>query len=56
MTPLTSQEKITFRSSNRKVAKVGKDGKIEALKKGKTVITVRSGAKVVKIKVKVKKK
>ena len=56
VTPLTSQEKITFRSSNRKVAKVGKDGKIEALKKGKTVITVRSGAKVVKIKVKVKKK
>ncbi len=56
VTPLTSQEKITFRSSNKKVAKVGKDGKIEALKTGKTVITVRSGAKVVKIKVKVKKK
>ncbi len=56
VTPLTSQEKITFRSSNRKVAKVGKDGKIEALKTGRTVITVRSGAKVVKIKVKVKKK
>ena len=56
VTPLTSQEKITLRSSNRKVAKVGKDGKIEALKTGNTVITVRSGAKVVKIKVKVKKK
>ena len=55
-TPLTSQEKITFKSSEKKVAKVSKNGKIKALKAGKTVITVKSGTEVVKIKVTVKKK
>ena len=34
--------KITFTSSRKKVAAVGADGKIRALKKGKTVITARS--------------
>ena len=56
LTPLTSQEKITFKSSEKKVAKVSKNGKIKALKAGKTVITVKSGTEVVKIKVTVKKK
>ena len=56
LTPLTSQEKITFKSSDKKVAKVSKNGKIKALKAGKTVITVKSGTEVVKIKVTVKKK
>ncbi len=56
LTPLTSQEKITFKSSDKKVAKVSKNGKIKALKAGKTVITVKSGTEVVKVKVKVKKK
>ena len=55
-TPLTSQEKITFKSSDKEVAKVSKNGKIKALKAGKTVITVKSGTEVVKIKVTVKKK
>ena len=56
LTPLTSQEKITFKSSDKEVAKVSKNGKIKALKAGKTVITVKSGTEVVKIKVTVKKK
>ena len=56
LTPLTSQEKITFKSSDKKVAKVSKNGKIKALKAGKTVITVKSGTEAVKIKVTVKKK
>ena len=34
--------KITFTSSRKKVAAVGADGKIRALKKGKTIITARS--------------
>ncbi len=53
---MTSQEKITFKSSDKEVAKVSKNGKIKALKAGKTVITVKSGTEVVKIKVTVKKK
>ena len=56
LTPLTSQEKITFKSSDKEVAKVSENGKIKALKAGKTVITVKSGTEVVKIKVTVKKK
>ena len=51
--PLTSVEKITYKSSNKKVAKVS-GGKIRALKKGKATITITSGKKKVKIKVTVK--
>ena len=35
-------KKVTYKSSNEKVATVSKNGKIKALKKGKTTITVRS--------------
>ena len=56
LTPLTSQEKITYKSSDKKVAKVSKTGKIKAVKEGKTVITVKSGNVMVKVKVSVKKK
>ena len=56
LTPLTSQEKITYKSSDKKVAKVSKTGKIKAVKAGKAVITVKSGDKMVKVKVSVKKK
>ncbi len=52
--PLTSQEKITYSSSNKKVATVSASGKIKAIKKGTTTITVKSGSVTVKCKVTVK--
>lgn len=52
--PITSGEKITYSSSNKKVATVNAKGKIKAKKKGKTVITVKSGNKKVKCTVTVK--
>ena len=56
LTPLTSQEKITFQSLDKKVAKVSKTGKVKAVKAGKTVIMVKSGTKKIKVKVTVTKK
>ena len=52
--PLTSTEKITYKSSNSKVASVNSKGRITAKKKGTTIITVKSGKKTVKCKVTVK--
>lgn len=52
--PLTSLQKITYRSSNKKVATVTSKGMIKAKKKGTAVITVKSGSKTVKCKVTVK--
>lgn len=52
--PLTSTEKITYKSSNSKVASVNSKGQITAKKKGITIITVKSGKKTVKCKVTVK--
>ena len=43
--PVTSQEKVTFKSSNSKVVSVNPKGKIYAKKKGWARITVRSGKK-----------
>ena len=43
--PVTSQEKVTFKSSNSKVVSVNAKGKIYAKKKGRARITVRSGKK-----------
>ena len=54
VTPLTSLQKITYSSSNKKVATVTSKGVIRALKKGTAVITVRSRNKTVKCKVTVK--
>ena len=54
ITPLTSTEKITYKSSNAKVVTVNSKGKIVAKKKGTAVITIRSGKKTVKCKVIVK--
>lgn len=54
-TPVTSTEKITYQSSNKKVATVSGKGKIKAKKAGKANITVKSGKKKVVIKVTVKK-
>ena len=42
--PAKSDEKLTFKSSNKKVATVTTKGKIEGLKKGTAVITITSGS------------
>ena len=52
--PLTSTQKVTYKSSNSKVASVNSKGQITAKKKGTAVITVKSGSKTVKCKVSVK--
>ena len=54
ITPLSSTEKITYKSSKPKVVAVNSKGRILAKKKGKAVITVKSGKKKVKCKVTVK--
>lgn len=54
VTPKNSQDKLTFKSSNKKVATVSSKGKITAKKKGTAKITVQSGAKKVVCTVKVK--
>ena len=54
VTPLTSLQKVTYKSSNKKVATVNSKGKITAKKKGTAVIIVKSGSKTVKCKVTVK--
>ena len=55
LTPVTSQQKVTYKSSNSKVAAVNLKGKIVAKKKGTATITVKSGNKKITCKVKVKK-
>ena len=55
LTPVTSQQKVTYKSSNSKVAAVNSKGKIVAKKKGTAIITVKSGNKKITCKVKVKK-
>lgn len=54
ITPLTSSERITYRSSNSRVAAVNSRGQITAGAKGTAVITVTSGSKSVRCKVTVK--
>ncbi len=54
VTPVTSKEKITYTSSNKKVATVSKNGVIRAKKAGTAKITVKSGKKKVVVTVKVK--
>lgn len=41
-TPKAAKEKLTWKSSKKSVAKVSSTGKVKALKKGKTTITVKS--------------
>ena len=55
LTPVTSQQKVIYKSSNSKVAAVNSKGKIVAKKKGTATITVKSGNKKITCKVKVKK-
>ena len=52
--PLTTVERITYRSSNSKVASVNSKGVITARKKGTATITVLSGKKKASVKVTVK--
>ena len=52
--PFTSREKVTYRSSNKKVATVSSKGVVTAKKKGTAKITVRSGKKSYTVKIKVK--
>ena len=54
LTPADSQDKITYKTSNKKIATVSKTGKIKAKKKGKVKITVISGNKKAVCTVKVK--
>ena len=55
LNPITSVEKISYSSSNKKVAAVSSKGIIKAKKPGTAKITVKSGKKKVTCKVKVKK-
>lgn len=55
ITPITTQDKLKFTSSNKKVATVSKNGVITAKKAGKAKITVQSGKKKVTCTVTVKK-
>ena len=52
--PFTSTEKVTYKSSNSKIATVNSKGQITTKKKGIATITVKSGSKSVKCKVTVK--
>lgn len=54
LSPQTSQEKISYSSSNKKIATVSSKGVITARKKGSTTITIKSGKISVKCKVTVK--
>lgn len=53
VTPVTSKEKVTYSSSNKKVATVSSKGVIKAKKAGTAKITVKSGRKKVVVTVKV---
>ena len=52
--PVTSREKITYKSANTRIAKVSKKGAITGKKAGTVKITVRSGRKKAVVTVKVK--
>ena len=54
ISPITSLEKVTYTSSNKKVATVNSKGVVTAKKKGTAKITVKSGKKSYTIKVTVK--
>ena len=52
--PVTCKQKVTFTSSNKKIATVTSGGVITAKKKGTVTITVKVGKKSAKVKIKVK--
>lgn len=52
--PVTSKQKVTYSSSNKKILTVTKKGLIRAKKKGTATVTVSSGKKKYRIKIRVK--
>ncbi len=54
-TPITASDKVTWQSSNKKVATVNKSGKVTAKKTGKATITVKANGKKATCKITVKK-
>ena len=54
VSPITSQEKVTYRSSNKKIAIVSSKGVVKGRRKGTVTITVKSGKVTKKIKITVK--
>ena len=52
--PITTPDKVTFKSSKKSVATVTNKGVIKAKKKGKATITVKSGKKTAKVQITVK--
>lgn len=55
VTPITSLEKATYKSSNKKVATVNSKGQVVAKASGKAIITIKVGKKSVKVTVTVPK-
>ena len=49
LAPVTSQQKVTYKSSNKKIVTVSSKGVIKAVKPGKATITVKSGSKSKKV-------
>lgn len=49
LAPVTSQQKVTYKTSNKKVATVSSKGVIKAVSPGKATITVKSGSKSKKV-------
>ena len=54
VSPITYQEKVTYRSSNKKIATVSSKGVVKGRRKGTVTITVKSGKVTKKIKITVK--
>lgn len=52
--PITCVQKITYKSSNKKVATVTSKGKVKAKKKGSATIRIKCGSKTKKVKITVK--
>lgn len=52
--PITTPDKVTFKSSKKSVATVTNKGVIKAKKKGKATIIVKSGKKTAKVQITVK--
>lgn len=54
ITPITTTDKVSYKTSNKKIATVNSKGEVEAKKAGTATITIKSGKKSVKVKVTVK--
>ena len=54
VSPITSRERVSYSSSDRRIVSVSSRGVIRANRRGKAIVTVRSGKKTYKIRVTVK--